>query len=118
MKEVEREGGRVPPLGDMEEEEYAEWVRDGMYRLRHQAEVEARERARWSREAAEKLRVRERERAGEEEAKRIKRLEARKGIAEEGRRRKERVRYRSRWLGITDVGGEIEATELAHEDRS
>ncbi len=115
-REVGFEGGAVPPLGEMGEEEYAEWVRAGMYRLKHRAELEERERKGREKEEKEKEREKVRERVRKEEKKRIERLKAEKSVVEEDRRRKEREIYRTRWKGIGEVDGEVEATELRYVD--
>ncbi len=115
-REVELEGGGVPPLGEMDEEEYAEWVRAGMYRLKHRAEAEERERAQRVKEEKERAKKMAKEQVRKEEKKRIERLKAEKSLAEEEKRKKERERYRSRWIRITEVGGEVEESELRYDD--
>ena len=115
-REVELEGGTVPDPGRMGEEEYAEWVRGGMYRLKNRAEVERQERIRQERLERERLREVEEEKARKAEAKRLEKLRKEKGRVEEERRSAQRERYRSRWKTIVEVGGEIEESELAFVD--
>lgn len=115
-REVELGGGTVPDMGAMGEEEYAEWVRTGMYRLKHRAEVQETERLARIKQEAEAAKVKVRERARKEEKRRIERLKAQKGEKEEGRRKKEREKYRSRWKSLAEVGGDIELTELGYHD--
>ena len=113
VKEVA--SGGVPELGEMNEEEYTEWVRTGMYRLQHRAELEERERLRKVKEAEEREKEKAREMVGKEERIRIQRMKAEKGRAEEARRKTERERFRTRWKAL-EIGGEVEATHLSYAD--
>lgn len=58
---------------NMNDEEYAEWVREGMWRRTHKAEIEAQERA-----EEERKKRKEREKARREETKRMEREDAEK----------------------------------------
>ena len=116
VREVELEGGSVPDLGRMNEEEYAEWVRDGMYRLRHRDEVQRLERQKREKEEKERGRQAAKEKARKEEKRRMEMLKREKSHREEEKKRKERERYRARWVSMTLVGGEIEERELAFID--
>ena len=110
------DGGPAPPIGSMGEEEYAEWVRAGMYRLKHRAEVEERERLAKVKEEAERAKESARERAMKSEKKRLARLRAEKSAAVEEGKRGERERYRVRWKALGEVGGDVEESELTFGD--
>ncbi|KAH9833468.1 uncharacterized protein C8Q71DRAFT_773611 [Rhodofomes roseus] len=83
MDRMDDELGIEP--GMMEEEDYAEWVREGMWRRKHAAEFEEQERKK-----AERAARKARERAIRDETKRMEREE------EEGRRRRRRSKERRR----------------------
>ncbi|EIW71001.1 hypothetical protein TREMEDRAFT_59944 [Tremella mesenterica DSM 1558] len=110
------DSGAAPPLKDLTEEEYAEWVREGMYRMKNKAEVEERERRQREKQEREAERERARERALKEERRRIKQLEKQKGLRVEEERKMERERYLTRWKMLVDTGGEVEEAELRYSD--
>ncbi|RSH92451.1 hypothetical protein EHS25_008867 [Saitozyma podzolica] len=114
--EVRFEGGAVPDIGSFTEEEYAEWIRMGMYRRKHRSELDEAEKRRQAKLEQEKLRAQEKERARKEEKKRIEKLKRQKGLEEEKKRKNEREWYRKRWAAVVDVGGEVELVELAFGD--
>ena len=115
-REVRFDGGAVPPLGEMDEEEYAEWVREGMYRLKNRAEVEERERLQREKTKREEEAERQRERTRKEEKRRIRELERQKGRLEEDKRRKEREGFGRRWKVLDNpAGAEVQEVELAFE---
>jgi flagellar biosynthesis GTPase FlhF len=122
----ELESGAVPSIGRMTEEEYAEWIRNGMYRLKHKEEYAQRER---EKEAKLQKEI-EREKAREEAERRERRHERKRREAlrlEEAKKeeeakaqsahdlQQERERYQARWTSITSTG-EVEETQLAFED--
>ncbi|KAK8870088.1 hypothetical protein IAR55_000658 [Kwoniella newhampshirensis] len=109
-------GGPVPPLGAMTEEEYTAWVREGMYRRKHRAELEAAERRRKEKEEKERKKEKEREKASKEEERRLKKLKKQKGDDEERKRKEERGRWKDRWKKLGETGGEVEETELRFDD--
>ncbi|ORX35878.1 hypothetical protein BD324DRAFT_629364 [Kockovaella imperatae] len=115
-REVKFDGGPVPDMSGMDEEEYAEWVRNGMYRLRNRAELERQEKIRKERVERERIMEEAKETARRVEKRRIDKLKKEKGKAEEDKKRAQRDRYRARWDSIGDVGGEIEEAELAFAD--
>lgn len=106
--------GPVPPLGDMTENEYAEWVREGMYRRRHKAELDDMERRRAANREKERQREIERENAAREERKRIDRLKRERGRVEEDQRRGERRVWRARCTALMD--GEVVSMDLKFAD--
>jgi hypothetical protein len=114
--EVRFEGGAVPDIGSFTEEEYAEWIRMGMYRRKHRFELDEAEARRQAKLEQEKLRAQEKERARKEEKKRLEKLKRQKGLEEEKKRKNEREWYRKRWAAVVDVGGEVELVELAFGD--
>ncbi|WVR04875.1 hypothetical protein IAU60_001887 [Kwoniella sp. DSM 27419] len=116
VEEVEFEGGAVPPLGAMTDHEYTAWVRDGMYRRKHRAEVEASERRQRERAERDRQKEVEREKAMREEERRIKKLKRMKGEDEERKRREERDRWKSRWKSLGDKDGDVVETELSFLD--
>ncbi|KAI0827643.1 hypothetical protein BC628DRAFT_1515093 [Trametes gibbosa] len=100
----------------MEDEDYAEWVREGMWRKTHAAEHEERLR----REAERKAR-REREDALREETRRMER------VTEDDRRRRKRERelahviearvlYNARWKELLAAGSAVSEETLRFED--
>ena len=126
-KEVTLNKGPIPEIGEMGEEEYITWIREGMDRLKYRAEVSEREKR--AREREEKERAREMEKEREERDQRRKqKAEKRKSEKEievqqrkmEGvldmRRKGERQRYRDRWKPLVKVGGELELVGLGLED--
>jgi hypothetical protein len=116
---VELSGGRAPALNGMDEEEYTEYVRRGMYRIKHKAEVEAAEAAARDKEEKERARDEKRRRAEKEEKRRMDKLRAEKGRKEEERLRIERERWRRRWktLGESASGErEFEEVQLGYKD--
>lgn len=113
-QEVRFEGGPAPYAGDMTEEEYAAFVRDGMNRLKHRREMEDLERRRAA--VREKQRQEERERFIAEERDRkksAKKKEERGRVQEEGKR-DERKRWRDRCAALMD--GEIVSLDLKFSD--
>ena len=115
-REVGFDGGAVPDMSGMGEEEYSEWIREGMYRLKNRDEVRRQEKIRQEKSEKERLEEQARERARNDEKKRIDRLKREKGRQEEDRRKAQRDRYRARWATVGDTGGEIEEAELAFKD--
>ncbi|KAF8583826.1 hypothetical protein K439DRAFT_1653375 [Ramaria rubella] len=88
---------------EMADEEYAEWIREGMWRRTHKAEVEERER-----KQAERKARKEKERKAKEEAARLEReREAQRQVKrefKEGRRRREAWDYyETRWKAHTNA---------------
>ncbi|WVQ98365.1 hypothetical protein IAU59_005488 [Kwoniella sp. CBS 9459] len=120
INEVRFSGGPVPPLGSMNDEQYTSWVRDGMYRKQHRAELEEAERRRRAREEKERLKEVEREKRQREEEKKMKKLKREKGQEEEKARARERERWRERWKMLGDKEGEkdkeIVEVELSFND--
>lgn len=92
-EEVAMDGAAVPPLGEMTEEEYSSWVREGMYRLKHRDEIEAMERRRLERREEDRKRQVEREKRDREEQRRIAKLEKLKSREVEN----DKSRQRSKW---------------------
>jgi hypothetical protein len=109
-------GGHAPEMGHLNDAEYAEWIRQGMYRRKHRAETEAKERAQRKRMEEEHLAAIEKERKLKEEKKRMAQIRAEKSVATEAGFKEYRIRYRTRWKAIGEVGGEIEESELAFAD--
>ncbi|WWC86581.1 uncharacterized protein L201_001458 [Kwoniella dendrophila CBS 6074] len=97
IDEIHLSGGTVPPLGSMTDEEYTEWIRDGMYKKKHRSEIEQKERIRKDKEEKQRLKEIEREKEAREEEKRIKKLKKQKGLNEERKRKEERIRWVERW---------------------
>ncbi|OCF33734.1 hypothetical protein I316_04446 [Kwoniella heveanensis BCC8398] len=120
VNEVHFSGGPVPPLGSMNDDQYSSWVREGMYRKQHRAELEEAERRRRLREEKERLKEIENEKRQREEEKRIKKLKKEKGQEEEKARARERERWRERWKVLGDKEGEkdkeIVEVELSFND--
>lgn len=114
--EVEFSGGPVPSMSGMTDHEYTEFIRMGMYRRKHRAEIEEAEKRKRAKQEAERLKEAEREKAKKEESRRIKRLKAQAGEEEERKRKDERQRWGERWKSLADVGGEVEASELRFDD--
>ncbi|KAG8743447.1 hypothetical protein FRC10_012026 [Ceratobasidium sp. 414] len=101
-------------LSNMDDEQYAEWVREGMWRRTHRAEVEAQERA-----EEEKKRRKEKERARRKESRKMERE------AEERRARRQQVKdqqhvvdawiaYDTRWAQLR--AEQAQPGELAFTD--
>ena len=103
-------------MSGMDEEEYAEWVRMGMYRKTHKAELERQEKVRKERQERERIKEEARETARRVERRRMEKIRQEKGKAVEDRKRAQRDRYRSRWASIGEVGGDIEEAELTFGD--
>ncbi|OCF71029.1 hypothetical protein I204_08265 [Kwoniella mangroviensis CBS 8886] len=116
VDEVTMNGGPAPPLGQMTEDEYSTWVREGMYRLKHRSELEAAERRRKDKEEKERLREIEREKAQREEQKRIKRLKKQKGEDEERKRQNERTRWRERWKSLAEKDADVIQIDMSFND--
>ncbi|WRT64473.1 uncharacterized protein IL334_001405 [Kwoniella shivajii] len=114
--EVDILGGPVPPIGTMTDEEYTTWVREGMYRLRHRAEIEAAERIRRDKAEKERLKEVEREKANREEEKRIKRLKKQRGEDEERKKQNERARWRERWKLLGERDGDVVDIDMSFSD--
>ncbi|KAG8698136.1 hypothetical protein FRC08_006108, partial [Ceratobasidium sp. 394] len=101
-------------LSNLDDEQYAEWVREGMWRRTHRAEVEAQERA-----EEEKKRQKEKEKARREETRKMERE------AVEHRARRQQVKeqqhvvdawiaYDTRWTQLR--AGQAQPGELAFTD--
>ncbi|KAG9122764.1 hypothetical protein FRC07_000714 [Ceratobasidium sp. 392] len=99
---------------NMDDEQYAEWVREGMWRRTHRAEVEAQERA-----EEEKKKRKEKEKARREDTRKMERE------AEERRARRQQAKeqqhvvdawivYDARWTQLR--GGQAQPGELAFTD--
>nr|XP_031858606.1 uncharacterized protein CI109_005986 [Kwoniella shandongensis]KAA5525678.1 hypothetical protein CI109_005986 [Kwoniella shandongensis] len=110
--EVDFDGGQIPPIGTMNEEEYTSWIREGMYRRKHRSEIEQAERRRKEKEEKERLKEVEREKLRKEEEKKMKRLKKQKGDEEERKRKEERGRWKVRWKKLGETGSEVEIEEL------
>ncbi|WWC68250.1 uncharacterized protein I206_102173 [Kwoniella pini CBS 10737] len=114
--EVDLNGGLAPPLGRMTDEEYTEWIREGMYRIKHKSEIEASERRRKEIEEKERLKEMEREKAEKEEEKKIKSLKKQKGLNEEKKRKDQRRRWVDRWKNLTERDNDIVELQLSFDD--
>jgi hypothetical protein len=87
----------TPDYANMDEEEYSEAIRYGMWRRRNKEEVERQERAaKFKREEAE-IKARLKRMQEEEEKKRIEVLKRETGKAEQRRREREMVDYATKW---------------------
>lgn len=90
----------------MDDEEYAEWIREGMWRRTHKAEMEERDRR-----AAEAQARKDRERKAREETKRLEReaeakRERKREMKELRRRQEAREYYDTRWQECTTVSNQ------------
>lgn len=134
LDEVDPYGIPIPSLGHMTDNEYTNFVREGMYTRRRAEEMFAAERHRREREAREREREIEREKRERKEEKRRHRRER-----EEYERRRARssessspipishphtaphstlddpAKYFTRWDSL-QTGGEVESTELRFDD--
>ncbi|GAA5911823.1 hypothetical protein JCM5296_005379 [Sporobolomyces johnsonii] len=90
-------GGRGNWLSGMDEDEYAEYVRAGMWRRRNKDELERLERLEKERKDKEERDRREREKGEREERERIRRLEEKRKKKTEDEDRKARERYDEAW---------------------
>ena len=115
-REVGLDGGAVPDMSGMGEEEYSEWIREGMYRLKNRDEVRRQEKIRQEKLEKERLMEKAKDRARKDEKRRIDQLKREKGKLEEDRRKAQRDRYGARWATVGETGGEIEEAELAFKD--
>lgn len=88
--------------GAMDDEEYAEYMRAGMWRLKNREELERRERA--EKERAERLKREEEElaRLRREEARRIRKLEENAKRRNAEFEKSERSKYQEKWNALTD----------------
>ncbi|GEM10615.1 hypothetical protein Rt10032_c11g4632 [Rhodotorula toruloides] len=84
-------------LNQMDDEEYAEWVRAGMWRRRNKEEMERIERAEKERKVKEERERVEREKRTREERERIRKLEERKKRKSEEEEKAARTRYDDGW---------------------
>lgn len=112
LAEVDVHGAAVPPLGEMTEEEYSSWVREGMYRRKHKEEIEAMERRRAARREEDRKREVERERREREEKRRIKKLEKMRGKAEED----DKARMRKEWRVAVGSWDKSKAEDIGFGD--
>ena len=114
MREIDLAGSYVPPLGEMTEDEYSTWIREGIEHKRH-ARVLAEEEARRALQR-ELDRVEEIEREVHEKAERRRRARQKERDAKAAIDRlvDERARYRARWRGLGDT--EVESVQLGYED--
>ncbi|BGP02006.1 hypothetical protein RTG_02325 [Rhodotorula toruloides ATCC 204091] len=90
-------GGKGNWLNQMDDEEYAEWVRAGMWRRRNKEETERIERAEKERKVKEERERIEREKRTREERERIRKLEERKKRKSEEEEKAARTRYDDGW---------------------
>ncbi|GAA6029167.1 hypothetical protein JCM8097_001633 [Rhodosporidiobolus ruineniae] len=84
-------------LAAMDEDEYAEYVRAGIWRIKNREEVERRERVERERKAKEEKEAREREKVRREESARIRRLEERRARKSKEDEEGARKRYEEAW---------------------
>ncbi|KAG0657948.1 hypothetical protein C6P46_006120 [Rhodotorula mucilaginosa] len=84
-------------LSNMDDDEYAEYVRAGMWRVKNKAEVERMERAEKERKEREERERRERDKLAREERERIRKLEERKKRKSEEEAEAARARYDDGW---------------------
>ena len=114
VREVGGRGGEAPRLGEMGEEEYVSFIREGMAGAQRRAEVAAEERRRAERLERDRLEEVEREKEVKEKKRRKKRAEAEKVVREADHRAEERRRYGERWAALGDK--EVESVELRWGD--
>ncbi|KAJ9101241.1 hypothetical protein QFC21_003460 [Naganishia friedmannii] len=103
--------GDVPPnFSMMDEEEYAEAIRYGMWRRQNKDEVERLERLKKVEEEEERKRAKGKEAQEREEKKRIEVLKREKGVQETKRIQRELAEYKDKWealrASVTTNGGE------------
>ena len=84
-------------LSNMDDDEYAEYVRAGMWRVKNKAEVERMERAEKERKEREERERRERDKLAREERERIRKLEERKKRKSKEEAAAARTRYDDGW---------------------
>ncbi|WVQ80102.1 hypothetical protein IAT38_002203 [Cryptococcus sp. DSM 104549] len=95
--EVHLSGGGVPALGQMTEEEYAEWVRAGMHARKHKDEIRAAEARRAAAKEKERVRQLERERVERIERERIRQHAKEERARKEEAERKAREQQQKHW---------------------
>lgn len=109
-------GAKEPDTSTMDDEQYAEWIREGMWRRTHRAEVEAQEQA-----EKEKRKRKEKEKARREESKKMDRE------VDERRSRKQQLKeqqgaldawsaYDTRWTQLRSGGPSTSNSKLKFTD--
>ncbi|GAA5991688.1 hypothetical protein JCM10908_001092 [Rhodotorula pacifica] len=100
-------------LSNMDDDEYAEYVRAGMWRVKNKAEVERMERAEKERKEREEKERKEREKLAKEERERIRKLEERRKRKTKEEEEAARKRYDDGWRKLQQAVAAAPATPAA-----
>jgi hypothetical protein len=93
-------GSSAPDYANMDDEEYSEAIRYGMWRRRNKDEVERQEQAAETREQEAETKARLKRMQEEEERKRVEVLKRETGKAEQRRRDREIAQYTDKWKAL------------------
>ena len=93
-------GSSAPDYAHMDDEEYSEAIRYGMWRRRNKDEVERQEQAAKAREQEVETKARLKRMQEEEERKRVEVLKRETGKAEQRQREREIARYTDKWKAL------------------
>lgn len=98
-------------MSNMDDDEYAEYVRAGMWRVKNKAEVERMERAEKERKEREERERRERDKLAREERERIRKLEERKKRKSKEDAEAARTRYDDGWRKLQQAVAAVPVTK-------
>ncbi|KAJ9110873.1 hypothetical protein QFC19_001382 [Naganishia cerealis] len=102
-KRFQADDGDVPDFSTMDDEEYAEAIRYGMWRRQNKDEVDRIERLRKLEEEEERKKTKAREAQEREEKKRIEVLRREKGMQETKRLQRELRDYKDKWEALRNA---------------